>query len=87
MEKYLDKSNVACRLQAEYDKNGQIKTLQSEINNINKKLQQNSQIQKELYLDKLKGNMANDLFSELNSGFNKYNTGIPAGAGIQPGRV
>ncbi len=35
VEKYLDKSNVACRLQAEYDKNGQIKTLQSEINNIN----------------------------------------------------
>lgn len=66
---YLDETNVAHRLQAESDISSRIKSLQIDITNIEKQLQQSTQVLKSLYLDKMKGNITNEQFIELKRGF------------------
>ena len=73
---FLDESNIAHRLQAESDINGKIKKLKNEIINIEKQLQQSIQVLKNLYLDKVKGNITDGQFIELNKGFSTDKDGL-----------
>ena len=73
---YLNERNVAKRLKSESDLSGRIKNLQNEINNVKKQLQQSSQILKNLYIDKLKGNITDEQFTELNREFSNEKTSL-----------
>lgn len=66
---YLDESRITQSLQANSDINSRIKNLQNEMANIEKQLQQSTQILKNLYFDKIKGQITEEQFVELNNSF------------------
>ncbi|MCX8131902.1 MAG: recombinase family protein [Clostridia bacterium] len=65
----LDEDNIAHRILAETNVNRKIQGLKNEISNIEKQLNRNSQFINNLYIDKVKGIILDDLFRELNSNF------------------
>jgi site-specific DNA recombinase len=66
---YLDESSITYRLQAETEINNKITNLKNEIYKIENQLSQNSQVLKNLYVDKIKGIITDEQFMELNNGF------------------
>jgi len=66
---YLDENNVINRLNLESNYNNQLEKLKNEISNIDKKLEQNSLVLKNLYVDKVSGIISNEQFFELSNNF------------------
>lgn len=69
MNNILDENNAAHQLQAASETDSRIKELQNEVSSIDKQLQQNSQVLKDLYFDKIKGSITYEQFVELNKSF------------------
>lgn len=74
----IDESATAYRLQEELEISSRIKRLQKEVAVIERQLKQNSLILKEIYLDKINGNITHEQFAELNSQFSCENKGLIA---------
>ena len=73
---YLDESNIAHSLEVNSDINNRIKNLQNESCNIEKQLQQSTQVLKNLYFDKVKGQITEDQFIELNESISADKVGL-----------
>ncbi|MEN6316088.1 MAG: recombinase family protein [Clostridiaceae bacterium] len=68
VSRFLDESSIALSLHAYSDVNNRIKNLQNEISSIEKQLLQSTQVLKNLYFDKVKGQITEEQFIELNRG-------------------
>ena len=66
---FLDESSVFSRLQAEEEINKQQQNFKRQLLNIEKQMNQNSLVLKNLYLDKVNGIITNEQFIELNKNF------------------
>ena len=63
---YFDEGNIAESLQSNSDINYRIKKLQNEISILGKQMLQSTQMLKNLYFDKVKGQITAEQFTELN---------------------
>ena len=73
---YLDEGNIAHSLLANSDINNRIKNLQNEISSIEKQLLQSIQVLKNLYFDKVKGQITEEQFIELNKSLSADKVGL-----------
>ncbi|MDQ2088076.1 recombinase family protein [Herbivorax sp. ANBcel31] len=66
---YLDENSIINKLKSESNLNNKFEKMKNEISSIMQKIDQNSLILKNLYIDKVKANITNEQFIELNNSF------------------
>ncbi|TYQ13091.1 UNVERIFIED_CONTAM: DNA invertase Pin-like site-specific DNA recombinase [Acetivibrio alkalicellulosi] len=66
---YLDENSIINKLKSESDLNNKLEKMKNEISSITQKLDHNSLILKNLYIDKVQGSITNEQFVELNNIF------------------